>query len=969
MPTSAILRAKLRPPASHGLWRERLLRECWDATASVTIVVGPAGSGKSTLLSQVAASSNRPVGWYRATEDDSTEGALGNYLSAAVRGMGCRLASGLGSVDEILIELDKCDSADGLLIIDDVHEIAGSEAERALARFVAFRPPGLRILLGSRRTPEINLPRLVVSGDAREIDPDQLRFRSWEVEELFATVYGAPLAPESAARLTRRIGGWAAGLQLFHLATTGLTDSDRQRAVRELTVHSRLLRAYLARNVLSELPADQRWFMIHTSTLGLMTPTLCDALLGITGSGRILQQLADNQLFTECDEVGRTFRYHEVLRTHLELALLELKGETETCSWYLRAARLLEGAGEHRQAAHAYAKASDWGAVSRLIREATASGVPIGDDDPLLSCGEWRTDPWLALALARLRVREGAVGRADEAYRAARALLDDPEFVGRCESERLSLAAWLPGASAGARPANHWLMPLRAALCSAPADLFAADPSSGSPRDRFVNGMCALAAGEIDWAGEALRAAQSTAEPIPAMAARLAVVVIDALRGTTPDPSVVHDLASTCYREGLPWLERVCRGMQELLLVRELPAEWRVDVCAEMVRECEELGDHWGAALMTFGLALTARCRHDPDAAQRFGDAAVRFGQLGAPVLAVWCRILGLDDAAPDNAGRAQQAALAARGLGLHRAEAIALSYAAAEDMSHGRGHLPSLGALVAGTSGTNGKVRGTGLPPVGIFCFGGYRLEAFGRVVELEGLRPQARTLLRLLSMSPNRDCHRESLEDALWPGVPHDAACHRLQVAVSSVRGLLRAHGMALLRRDECYRLCVPADGFSDVLEFERALADAASLRKRTDVRARVAARAHALTLYTGDLLPEDGPAEFVTTERQRLRHSAAVAAAALAEDYLVLGDAAEAYEAARRAVDLDPYQDAPWQLMMEIHEKAGDSSAAVQVQGEYRRIRAELGLPENTSTVVRGGGHHLDMVGNVRRFDGID
>ncbi|MGW5151719.1 BTAD domain-containing putative transcriptional regulator [Rhodococcus koreensis] len=954
---------------SHGLWRERLLQECRDATASVTIIVGPAGSGKSTLLSQVAASSIGPVGWYRATEDDSTEDALGNYLSEVVRGMGCRLASGLESIDEILIELDKGDSVEGLLIIDDVHEIAGSEAERALARFVALRPPGLRILLGSRRAPEINLPRLVVSGDAREIDPDQLRFRSWEVEELFATVYGAPLAPEAAARLTRRTGGWAAGLQLFHLATAGLAESGRQRAVRELTVHSRLLRAYLTRNVLSELPHDQRWFMIHTSTLGLMTPALCDALLGITGSGRVLQQLTERQLFTECDDVGRTFRYHEVLRTHLELALLELKGEAETRSWYSRAAHILEAAGEHRQAAHAYAKASDWGAVSRLVREATAGAVPIGDDDPLLSCGEWRTDPWLALALARLRVREGAVGRADEAYRAAQALLDDPEFVGRCESERRALAAWLPGAPAGARPAPHWLTPLRAALCAAPADQLAADPWSGTPRDRFVNGMCALASGEIAWAGEALRAAQSTAEPIPSMAARLVVVVIDALRGTAPDPSVVHDLASTCYREGLPWLERVCRGMQELLLVRELPADWRVDVCAEMVRECEEVGDHWGAALMTFGLALTARCRSDPDAAQRFGDAAIRFEWLRAPVLAVWCRILGLDDAAPDIAGRAQQAAAAARGLGLRRAEAIALSYLAADDRSRGRGHLPLLGSLAAGTPATNGNVRGAGVPQVGIFCFGGFRLEAFGRVIELDDLRPQARTLLRLLSMTPNCDCHRESLEDALWPGVAHDAACHRLQVAVSSVRGLLRAHGMALLRRDESYRLCVPADGFSDVLEFERALTDATSPQNRTDARARVAARVHALDLYTGDLLPEDGPAEFVTAERQRLRRSAAVAAAALAGDHLLLGDAAEAYDAARQAVDLDPYQDAPWRLMVEIHETAGDSSAAARVRGEYRRIRAELGLPENTSPVDGGGGHHFDMVGNMRRRDGLD
>ncbi len=61
----------------------------------------------------------------------------------------------------------------------------------------------------------------MVSGELVELDSDALRFRSWEVEELFRVVYREPLSPEAAAALTRRTGGWAAGLMLFHLATSG----------------------------------------------------------------------------------------------------------------------------------------------------------------------------------------------------------------------------------------------------------------------------------------------------------------------------------------------------------------------------------------------------------------------------------------------------------------------------------------------------------------------------------------------------------------------------------------------------------------------------------------------------------------------------------------------------------------------------------------------------------------------------
>ena len=40
-----------------------------------------------------------------------------------------------------------------------------------------------------------------------------------EVERLFRDHYKQQLPPQELAVLTRRIEGWAAGLQLFHLAT------------------------------------------------------------------------------------------------------------------------------------------------------------------------------------------------------------------------------------------------------------------------------------------------------------------------------------------------------------------------------------------------------------------------------------------------------------------------------------------------------------------------------------------------------------------------------------------------------------------------------------------------------------------------------------------------------------------------------------------------------------------------------
>ena len=143
-----------------------------------------------------------------------------------------------------------------------------------------------------------------------------------------------------------------------------------------------MVRSYLARNVLAELPEDRREFLLRTCTLGTLTGELCDALLETTGSRRVLDEFEQRQLFTSSEDDGETFRYHEVLRTHLEWALVEEYGAAGARQWYSRSAALLESIGDQRAAVRAYARAEDWGAVARLIQargpaRTTASPAPI----------------------------------------------------------------------------------------------------------------------------------------------------------------------------------------------------------------------------------------------------------------------------------------------------------------------------------------------------------------------------------------------------------------------------------------------------------------------------------------------------------------------------------------------------------------------------------------------------------------
>ncbi|MGH9179618.1 MAG: hypothetical protein ACRD0N_13815, partial [Acidimicrobiales bacterium] len=405
---SAVLAAKTRVPECVAVPRQRLdtvLASLWGRRLG--LVVAPAGSGKTTLLAQFARATSGPVGWYRAEAGDAGEAALAAHLERALAGaVPAPAARPWSSVGDVARGLESCDQP-VLLVIDDLYVLAGTEAEAALERLLDYLPPSAAVLVATRHQPRLNLSRLRVSGHLLELGPDDLRFRSWEVEALFRDLYAAPLPPGELADLARRTEGWAAGLQLFHLATSGKSPAERRRVLSSLGSRSRLVREYLARNVLGELPDDLRSFLIGTCVLGRLRGPLCDELLGRRGSEAVLADLERRQIFTSAVD-DSAYRYHEVLRSHLDTALFEERGEAAAKALYQRGAGLLEADGALSEALYAYCRAEDWAAAARLLGR---DGAHLADDP-----GAWvealpgslvAGEPWLLVAQARRHLALG----------------------------------------------------------------------------------------------------------------------------------------------------------------------------------------------------------------------------------------------------------------------------------------------------------------------------------------------------------------------------------------------------------------------------------------------------------------------------------------------------------------------------------------------------------------------------------
>ncbi|MPV48629.1 hypothetical protein GCG21_01100 [Pseudactinotalea sp. HY160] len=985
------------PASVVGLRREQLLRRL-DPVARdhLGLLVAPAGSGKTTLMAQWAESAAMPVAWCRL----DVSAATGRLLDWLWQALGAHVRpNGAAPADVAeLARLLRDHPGRLLLVIDDLHAIAESAMTAELERFILLAPPNIRFLLGSRVFPRVNMAR-------SELPPvvlltgDDLRFRTWEVEKLFQQVHRAPLPPHDVAALTRYTQGWAAALQLFHLATVGHQHVDRRRAVEALAARPRYAQRYLSEQVLATLPAATQEFLVRTSVFDVLTARRCDLLLGITDSQRILRDLTDRQAFTTTLDGGVTFHYHDVLRRHLETMLREELGAEATHAWYRMVADLLEAERANVEALRARARGEDWEGVRELLRHdghrivgGTEAGGGPSTWAPLLPRWLTEADPWCGVAEARRLYNDGRLAAADlEARRAREAFTQD---VGRriCDRIIADVAAWRdPTATPSPNPT--WGHLLRAAVRRDPLAAARAAREVDGPAGRLVEGLALAFAGRCIDATAVLSALVAAADPEAPSghAASLALVTIRALlRG--PDESTASrfdDIAADTGRLGLTWLARLATGLSLALG----QSRTRRDLVA-LVAEHEARGDRGAGALIAM-VTLLSQCRHDRGRAGDLLDLGQRLRSMDAATLAVWCESIGALMAASQGLPDADRLARGAEDAVRHAAvpgaapfayaalrhadparrdDYLALARGAAIDVDLGlrpwewfAPHEPPPTPFTPpeppeppGPPGPPGQTRGASTatgsrqgehdagPRVRMSCFGGFAFAVDGRAGDLSRLRPRARALLKFLGIHAGRQVHRDAIADALWGDLDSDSAMRNFQVSLSTLRSAIEpgVPGRAsriIQRTGEAYRLNLAPGSHVDVREFEAALNEAKVARLARDAQEELTQLAHAVELYRGDLFPEEGAAEWVQEHRERLRASAAEAASELARLHFDATRWSAAVATAQRSIDIDHYRDDAWRLQVAALRRAGEPAAAERAARAYRDMLGELGVHE--------------------------
>jgi len=876
---------------------DALLDQIWQFR--VSLVVAPAGSGKTTALRQFAARST-PVAWCSAelleTSPDGCLAQIARLVGAAIDveldgSSPAALSAGLNSWSGERVAL----------VIDDLHVIASTLAESELGRLIDRQPAKLVIAAGTRSHPEFDLSRLLLDDELLEVTAEDLRFRTWEADRLFREHYDMILGPTDVAMLITRTEGWAAGLQLYNLAARDQPLDARRRLIGELSA-TRVGRDYLARNVLAGLPADLQSFLIDTSALPVLTGPLCDKVTGRTDSAAVLEHLEHNQLFTIPIDQRGTYRYHEVLRAHLDACLQQRAGAADAAAHHRRVGELLEAEGRIDEALHAYSRAGDWSAVSRLVvhrmDHPSLLGTVAGDAwIELVPAPIVENDPYLLLARARERTVNGRFGAAMRDYDRAATGATIDTLARTCEEERAALAGW---SDPTAPIPPGWLGELRrAAQIPDGAEQFrhgdteaVADLEIDEPAELGValgRGLALLMANRPDVAGAALSAVlrHPLVDSRSAAIAEFGLVLADGLSavhasGQLLDPARIEKVASVVERCGLGWVARMTRAA--------LAMTTQGDGCeaARAVHDdCERDSDPWGAGLSLLfeGVGRVLRAE---DASPTFDLAIEVFNELGADSMIEFVEDLRGDAAPTRRAAPAQ----------------------------------PSASMIVR--------------------CFDALELVIDNAPVDLSGVRPRALSVLRLLALHAGRPVHREVLMESLWPDVDPDAALHSLQVAVSSLRKAMPPRpAPSIARHGDTYQLELRSDAVCDVRSFQESLGLASAALSRTDHRRAYDEARRAIEQYRGDLLLDEGPAEWVVGHRDALRLEMVRACAIAGEAALKLGMPHEAARVSERGLAVDRYADALWRLQIESLEQSNDKASAERVRRSWQEMMDELGV----------------------------
>jgi len=384
-----LIRTKLYPPSvpEDCVPRPRLMSALDQALrVPLTVVSAPAGYGKSVMVSDWISRLDTPSAWVSL---DDTESDLRQFLTCVIQAIESFAPDALAAVRELLpaVELPPLQMLFGylindldhidepfVLVLDDFHRLNSQSPVGDLLTLLLDRPPpGMHLLIVTRRDLSIPLGRLRASNQLVEIRMRDLRFTPEEASALIFSAAHKALSDSALRHLEAEIEGWPVGLRLVALMVRQTSDPDA--TVQGLHGGIPQTQEYMLQEVLAGLSPEVKECLLRTSILSRFSARLIDAVCwsrdlpskGLDGQS-FIEELEQSNLFAQSlDSQGRWYRYHHWFQGMLERQLQAEFGEHKLIELHQRAAAWFEANDEPGEAQAHLLAAGQPGAAADLV--------------------------------------------------------------------------------------------------------------------------------------------------------------------------------------------------------------------------------------------------------------------------------------------------------------------------------------------------------------------------------------------------------------------------------------------------------------------------------------------------------------------------------------------------------------------------------------------------------------------------
>jgi DNA-binding SARP family transcriptional activator len=216
-----------------------------------------------------------------------------------------------------------------------------------------------------------------------------------------------------------------------------------------------------------------------------------------------------------------------------------------------------------------------------------------------------------------------------------------------------------------------------------------------------------------------------------------------------------------------------------------------------------------------------------------------------------------------------------------------------------------------------------------------------------------KARSLFQYLVVHRDRVVLRATLHEVLWPHSERAPSSSSLKVAMHALRQILQIRpdggddrGVRIVHHAFGYALY--ADRlYVDVDDFEAKMEAGRAADKVGDVEAARKLYSEAMKLYTGDFLAGD-TTDWIIEYREWCRTIALRALDRLCTEALRRDEIGEFLHWCRRVIDIDPYREETYRLMIALHGSLGELGAARRwYEMCLRRLRNDLDIEPTVET----------------------